>query len=533
MLAVAFVTLALWWLTWFSYSPDAVRRVVPSHAAWVSEHLDGAARLDVLRTHPVVRQALAQGGVGQEAVDSALEARGSGMLIRWLAGRHLVVGYLPYLRHGGGPAWMAAGWGGSGAQLLRWALALGLFGDGVVRLPSRYPVTCWIVETPGDGPVFSFAITEGVVIGCYAMDPAGVRDLVIHMSRRDDPFAFEVMPATAKDRAVCHWPGAVAGGRAAYGRVALDLGATNRAGLKIDWPEALPLPAFRSWQNRGSFAGLVPGRKLPELDCFRGAHGDAGKWYVVRSMLGTSAAAVVDVPLACLDAADTGASALNPVLERLRPMMRADGRVVVSMLRGSHSGRILGIKTPVLVVAFERRRNMAWKAAVVSLLDDVNAAGQLGLIPRQHVGAEGYEYLVIDTGGGGVFQSLKRAEKPALTVVQDWIVVASNLQVLERLVGMVGQLEPATVPGWWADVAEARSEGNAWLDLEESSLALRKVSAMVALVQIAQGRGGNATARGGMNRAAEWLTALQPLQTARLSLNHTNAVWSLDLSMGE
>ena len=528
--ALLFLGLTLWWSAWFPYAPGRVRAAIPAQAVLVGEHHRLAGDAGALLHNASLRRSYSVLGGDVEALDAFMASGLGRWLTPCLGGRYAVTAYVPYGANGGPPAWMSASWGGVRAQATRWMMELGLI-SGWTRLPGRSPIACYTLDGAGAGPVLSAAVYEGVVLLCYSRDPGGVRHMVRRLAYGDAMSDLPSEVPAAPDRLQWRW----GGHEAPRGQLEWDLSSTNRIALHASWAPELALPLPRTWGHRGGFTGLVPGPVLPPLAPAEAVQLAAGERAALAAGLGRVSGGVVLAPLGLLEPllAQTQEEEISQLyVETLKPWLDPNGLAAMGLLREEYSGRLLSIKTPSLVVALSVRPGLDLGAVLPPLLDRWNADLGSALLARPRGDAGGSAFYIIDDARRGIYSSMKAEEKPALWRSGNWLYIASNLKAAQEVSRRLEQPDgPHPQGDWWGSAAAAPDAVHTWVDFSAAGQAVRKLTALYAIVQIAQGAGrGPAVAL--MEQTGQAVDALQPFGEGTASLRLEGERWVVDVGVG-
>ncbi|NQU39126.1 MAG: hypothetical protein HQ523_04160 [Lentisphaerae bacterium] len=528
-----FVVLAISWSLWFPYAPQRVRAALPANAILVSEHHHLAEDAAALLQNPALRQSFSVLGGDPTELDAFMSSGTGRWLTRCLGGRYALVAYAPAAPRGGPPSWMAASWGGPRAQILRWLMAGGWI-PGWSRLPGHSAVPCYRFDGDPDFPVLSAAIYEGVVLLCYSQDPSAVRDMTRRLSYGEAASDLPAVDDAAMDRAQLRWPTAEAD--IPRGEVGWAASASGPLELSADWPTAVALPMLRRWGHRAGFTGLVPGFNLPMLGALPAATADAADWQRLQAGLGEVSGGVVLAPAALLEsslAASGNLEWIDLYNQTLGPHVVADGLLAVGLLREAFSGRLLGIKTPSLVLALSVAPDMDAGVVLPSLLDRCNAALGSALLVQERHAEGGAPYFIIDDARSGIYSSMKVSEKPCLWREGGWLFMASNLNAAEAVRRRMAQPLSEALPqgDWWHAVQAEPASLHHWMDFAAAGTALRKLAALHAIVQIAQGHGSGPAVEL-MTATGHAVSALEPFGEGRARLALTPEAWHIDARVG-
>ncbi|MDP6629604.1 MAG: hypothetical protein QGH42_02200 [Kiritimatiellia bacterium] len=527
-----FTGLALWWSVWFPYAPQRVRGAIPPRAVMVGEHHDLAADAAILLKNPSLRQSIQVCGGDVEAIDAFMASRFGHWLTKCLGGRYTVTAFEPRSPTGAAPAWMVASWGGVRAQLIRGMMQVGMI-SGWERLPSRSPIACYVLRTREPGPFLSATVYEGVVLLSYSHDRTAVRRMVRRLAYGQDASRLPADTDLAPDRVQVCWTPRLS--TAPGATVAWDLPSAGEIAFSTAWPTGVPVPTLRSTTGRGGIPLLAPGALLPRIDPAETVVLTESDRRSLSAGLGALSGALVLAPSGIMDSMlstirdpEMGRLYRETLSSRLDP----EGVIAVGLLRDTYSGRLLGIKTPSLVMAVKTRSELDLASELPPLLDRWNAQLGLSLLARERGGdGVGPPAFIIDEARNGIYSSMKASEKPALWQSGTWLFVASNLGAAHAVGRAMSQAAPSSQSDWWSAAEAAPEQCHAWVDFAAAGSALRKLTALYAIVQIAQGqRSGPAMAI--MERTRQTVAALEPFGEGNIQLQVGRDAWTLDARVG-
>jgi len=523
-----FVGLALWWSAWFPYRPDRVRGAIPFHATLVGEHHhlgDDAHRL--LQNASLMESVHVLGG-DVEAIDEFMTSRFGRWLTVCLGGRHTITAFTPRSSGGAPAAWMAASWGGVRAQVMRWLMDAGLI-DGWDRLPGRSPIACYVLRDTENGPVLSAAVYEGVVLLAFSRDPHAVRRMVRRLAYGHPASILPAETVPPPDRVQVCWVPGVDDARCA--EYSWHLPSTNTIELRATWPTRVPVPVVLPPAHRGEVPYLSPGIALPPIDVPEGVELSDAERGRLSAGLGSLSGALVLSPTSALDSllAQGCMKRVGALYrETVQPRLDPQGVIALGLLRDTYSGRLLGIKTPSLVLAVKTASTLDLATELPPLLDRWNAQLGLSLLARER-GGDGI--FIIDEARNGIYSSMKASEKPALWQSDNWLFIASNLAAASEVRRAMEREADPPQDEWWKASAAAPSLVHGWFDFAAAGSAVRKLTAMHAIVQIAQGeRSGPAVVL--MERTGRAVSALEPFGEGRLQLQLGRDAWTMDVRVG-
>jgi len=287
----------------------------------------------------------------------------------------------------------------------------------------------------------------------------------------------------------------------------------------------------RSAAHRREIPYLARGATLPPIEAPEGVACSEAERGRLEAGLGPLSGGLVLAPTSILNsllaqgsAKEAGALYRETVLPRLDPA----GVIAVGLLRDTYSGRLLGIKTPSLVLAVKTVSELNLATLLPPLLDRWNAGLGVSLLARES-GGEGF--FIIDEARNGIYSSMKASEKPALWQSGSWLFIASNLAAAREVSRAMEQPAERPQGDWWETAGAAPSLVHAWFDFVAAGLAVRKLTALHAIVQIAQGeRSGPAVVL--MERTGRAVSALEPFGQGSVQLRLGRDTWTADARVG-
>ncbi|MBM4142076.1 MAG: DsbA family protein [Lentisphaerae bacterium] len=506
-----FIALTAWWCVYFPFDRARLYRAVPREAVFVSEHERLAERWKEFAGNPLTAAVLAAAGVN--AAESAALASDPAVAdaVRRFAARDTVVGYAPKLGGTGKPAWVISSWLGARGQILRWWSRWGLVeGAEMRRMRLGGGRTAWVLET-GRPEKLALAVVEGLLLGCYSEDAESLRILVdrIESGGSLKTVLQERLEEGGDDGCLDR------GWFAAY---------VNQGGERVPYAFRYTLDAHDSGGSQGRLVGRL-GRVVPPpaADLGSGAEEAARLIGTDPDLLVMAPCGYVKSLLAMPGAGAAGAAAA----EGLGGVVADDAPVFVAMLGDELSGRILGLRVPTVLACARVADEAAGEKALREAMDRLNGRYGWSLLPRQ-IDTAGVRATVLDTGRGGVYGSMAPGERMAYAVRDGWLVLASNADVLVRLLGG-GNKGGGT---WAAAAGEHGAAAYAWADLESAGRATRNALAVYSLALIAQGSAGNEAARANLERIREWIAAAAPLKTCSIWLGSSGSDTDLRFRLG-
>ncbi len=523
LLLVAAVGAAVWWVGYIPYDPLAIYRPLPANATLVGRHLRLPERWPDVLANPLAQALLRTAGVAPEDAADLVADEESFRWFQQLAGREGTLAYLPSPHGGDDAAWIAVSHLGGRSQKLRWQLALFRV-PGFTRIQTFPGRAAWRVATPDLDPrqVLTIAFGEGILMACLSPDPYAIEAMLAAYDGRSQRL-LEREPAFAefaaqddrsvpdrfwiRDRSPLADPRAP-GITVAVPRLtadALTLVAAT-AGLDVLPDDRLPTPELTTLARR---VGQAP--------CLGAA--------VSREAL-LRVATQTDLP-----------RTERHVLRMILDVMTADRLILVGM-DGEMGGRLAwgairtlglaGLRVPTLLLATPTPDAADAHAAIQRVLDASNARYKAAFILNPVSSPAGPIYVLASAGGNEWVDELAPADRPAYAVLDGWLLAASNLAALQKVVTQA----PVDAMPEWAEALAGPGALTAWVDLARSGKVARDAIATWSMVQMFLNGGNSQAIREQLNNARAWIDAFAPLAHARLALGRRHNQTTLTLDLG-
>jgi hypothetical protein len=511
----AAVAVCLWWSLHFPFDARRLYRAVPAESSIVTEHERLGPRWPEIARNPIV---LASVGATNEA-----EVSGPGgmldhqtcALIEMLASHRTVAAYMPSLGTGSDAAWVLASYAGSKAQLLRWAMGLGL-ARGLER--QRHDgITTWVQDDPkrDAGRYLSIGVTDGIVVACLS-DSREAAAAVLRRMETSAPLSdvlqqrLDLPDDHAPDRAWLRWREGSAN-------------SPERRNL------AIKLNAFNRSSIRGTLEMAVGQGGVPIRDAAAtgGTESGAGEtapacWDFTRRLIPDQALAVLllepagAAPLASLLA--DSPFAVRLVASALDRVSASEPGSFAAVFHGDLGGRLLGMKVPSVAIGVRAKPGADVQAEVRRVLDILNADNKWTLFPRAVTMESGRSMTIVDSSGGDLIAALSERERPAVAVHQDWVLLSTCASTLDRL---IGAMDP---PGFsrdvrWARAVEPAPQAALWLDAEAAEPAVRHALAVYEISLLVGDRRKAREARRALQPVRLWSDALTQLRSMHCAVS--------------
>jgi hypothetical protein len=477
VLLAAFIILPCWWVFHFPFYPKLVCRVVPSDATLATRHIAPAERCFVLMKSPAVTNVAAAVGADARRVSMALELPAVQRLVGILGKRYVATAYVPAMAPQMEPAVLFGAWIGGYSQLLRWGLADRYFsGFSVHRLPHACRVWVKPCDDIKAGYSLSLTVHEGVMVGCFSSEPLGVLYILPRLLRQ--------APAS---KLVADWVNGP-----------VDVAGPDDLRF-VGFPFSQTFPLCGTLQHVSAtdltmeFAAphldrTSPlGRLLPSPKA--GLLSAAG-----RAPLGDCPTLLVEAPVSQIAPSllTWGAGKnIQGVWSSLQSSFRLEGPAAVFASGGDFYGRIMGMRVPAFGIAMPLAAGVEADAAILEILDVLNAAYGLGLVATPD--SRDPRIRVIASVRNSALKRLKGDERLAVAIEDDWLIGVSNVGVLRQM--MEPPLSRRARSGECADLCADGSVVTGWANLAESSDLFTKALAGYTLISLLEGGGSAPTKR--------------------------------------
>ena len=474
-LLLAFIVVPCWWVFHFPFRSELILRVLPDEAMLITRHITPADRWLDLLDSPVVTNVAHSLGIASTSLDEEFINDDIRALLEIIGGRYLVTGVIPEMGRQQQPALVFGAWIGAYSQLMRWGL-LDRHLDGVTVIPLSKGRRIWQVPCDDIAPgyMLSFAVHEGVLVGCVSREPLAVLYVEPRLSRQvpvtalAQPWVGKVQKNARADelRAVGSLPG---GGEALlFGsfrevspvRIEAELEA-HTAGSPI---------RINSWSLPATCKGLVNKGQMP------------------ASLLGNSVSALFALPVVQLGAA-VGVFSRDPrpvrLLNSFQKELRQDGGAFLFSGGDDYCGRIMGMKIPSVGVALPLSATADGNSVVRKLVDGLNREFGWGLIATPD--ANDARIHILSSVRSGAWKLVGGDERPAIAIYDGWLVGISNVGVLRQVLATA-----ADTTSQWANRLDSRPAlVCGWSDLSSSSeLALKALAGYTLASLMSPGGGG-------------------------------------------
>lgn len=527
---VVLVAIGLWWLLYVPYRPGAVFAAIPADATTVLVSRNLAGELPVLLRNPAVHSMLNSLGASDEDIAKVVSNRQTRAWIEQLASRETVLAYVPALGYQRKPAWVFASWIGGRSQRLRWQLQWFRSSD-LRPLHLDFGRTVWVTRTklPQPGQRLSLALTEGLVLGCVSADPAGVRWLIEtgdgHPTRPSVLASGAYASATAiapTNLALWGWHRPAAPGADT---------STFKPGLA-----AFGIEATRDGRLR---LPVVIDQALPHADPFR----DRADVKSLASLLGSSPDAIIVLPLGWADSLfppNPQPLWADPVQRFISPEgAPTNSLAFVALLNREHSGRIRsafgksaamligkGLRVPTIVMGLQVRDERDAAIRMKNVIESLNARYGWALT-MQATELEGRAVTLVADAGNSFYGKFSPEEQVAFVVLDNWLILASNLSSLKRRLD-------ARVPGaeapWLTD--SPSSHACAWADLERCGKTLKDALAAAQLATMVSSSGTSTNSRAAWEDARKWIAAAEGLKQLAIAMEAADGVTKASAVIG-
>lgn len=453
-LAVFFITIT-GYLFWMPYDPAALDRAIPADSALVSSHQNLAQRWPQLSTNIWLTTLFGANEIsGQTPPKDKIIS--FSRIIR-LARHDTLLAYIPTPGGISKPTWMAASWIGSWSPCVRWALFWGKW-PGIKDLGAFGGRTMWGLQKPlADGQRLSFACGDGVLLACLSPDPVAIR----------------------------------------YALMAYDgLTPSSQAMSEL---RRMPQPicpdiVWGQWQVRSNQEpcrligtldrlddqGLSATMRLQPSPYRQARLTESINVSAVEQALGNLPALVFALPLPTLQDGLRSTASAPAWLQTTSHLLQSDwiqqdtNGLVLALFTGEYGGgygrKPLRMSVPTLMAFTRVKRPDNLRRLVGRELDLLNIRHRLGLIQDPVPLVIGSQKIwTIETTSNKFLAELEAEDRPAYTIVGDWLIVSSQAGSLAKLMQRfqtLGNETPAAPADWHGVMSATNTTGFIWLDLD-------------------------------------------------------------------
>jgi len=496
LLIAGYVAGSAWWIWNIPYAPEQMLRAIPGHAVSVSMHDNMAGRWNDVAEHPITLSLVGVFGGDTQEWKELRDDPGFQYLLNLLGQRKLSVAYVPYPGYQSEPMFVFASWVGGKSHRLRWTLPfLELPGLSSIGEVGGWPVWAFRWRDQGVEHQLTFALVEGMVIGCNSAQLAAIENIIASYngeypsiaarkdleywnngllnSARNDRFWYKEPASRKNQELIGPW------------LVEFDLGNPAR----INGSASMPAPeGLRDVTDPFAVQDLARlWKSHPIAACALSAEG------VRKSGLSTN-----HLPMSlALDLINNG-----------------NGQALALGLFGDDfSGRYKGIKVPTLMAAVQMPEAVDIEAFIQQAVDRWNAKYRWGLVAAEQGYGSSTVYRLEGTTDN-FYSSFAEQEQVAMTQAGRWLVISSNLKGLEALLShMEIEAAPTTTP--WADRIDKAVAGGALgylgIDLVRGSETFRLAISAYSLKLLFEDASGSKETRQMLNEAKAWLDLLAQL----------------------
>ena len=518
-LAEALVLFSVIRVFWIPYDRTRFLRPIPSGVVIISSHRDLGSRPENLSTNVFLKAFFDPDG---KAIKKIREHRYAVSIL----GARLITAYIPDFNHSSGPAVIISSWIGGWTPVLRWALWIHPPAD-IVPIGNYNGHRLWTwkhpVQIAGAAGYFSFAIDEGVFIGCLSRERNGIAYLMKNYDGRKDSIL-----NIPQCRLLVSSPGA----DQIWLRVDLPNTAQNKSFFAV-----CSLDAFKN-DYLSATIRFDPEIKLNDYAGLDQKPAEIGK------ICARLPSIVAMVP------SEMAAGGLNglvsPAWERaIKPVIASlSGSNNVSLLAvftGEYGGKLgrepLMITVPTVLLAVSGIRPERTKADFMALLDLINTRYRLGLIVNTSLSpAAQCPIYAVESTSGTLLRSLPVEDQPAFAFYNDLFLLASNSVGLRKLlldfqsqavfadVGINNRLSQA---------GNRQKKAFIWIDPGEGGKALRfALTASIMMLDAENRSESKQNTISILKAACSWLESIGGLNNCEVWLESENGKAVVRLEIG-
>jgi len=490
-----------WWIWNIPYAPEKLLRAIPGHAVSVSMHENLAGRWHEVAEHPITLSLVGVFGGDAEEWKELRDDPGFDYLLNLLGQRELAMAYIPYPGYQTEPMWVFTSWVGGKSHRLRWSLPfLDLPGLSYVGEIGGWPVWAYRWKNQGAEQQLTFALVEGMVVGCNSMHLAAIENIIASnngeypsiASRKDlENRNKGLLESTRKDRFWYKEP-ATRGNNAPIGPWLVEFDLVHPA--RINGSALMPAPV-----ELGDVTAPLVVRDLVRL----------WKNYPIAACA-LSAEGVRELSIS------TNNVPMSLVLDLLG---NGGGQALaVGMFGGDISGRYKGIKVPTLMGAVQLPEETDITAFIHQSVDRWNAKYRWGLVAVAQ-GADSSTVYRIEGTTDSFYSGFAPQEQVALTQAGRWLMISSNLKGLETLLTKTRNGTGEFNAPWADKMGEAATGGAIGyfgMDLVRGAETFRLAISAYSLKLLFEDASGSKETRQMLNEAKAWLDVLSQMDQLHL-----------------
>jgi len=502
-LLLVFLALITTWTLWIPYDPSSLYRPIPANAMLVSSHDHLAERRESLSTNILLQSFLKEITAGME---KQLDRTGPSISKTWLnrlGSRKTVFAYVPCLGKGNQPAWIITCWIGNFSHYFRWS-QYWMHVPEISRLGSQGSISIWGLNQPltESGIKLSFAVSQGLFLGCVSRDPQGIRHVLMTYDGQSPSVLNVKLPY------VYHDSGALDKGWVAWRsentsdqiftsfqipRIAPD-GISADIDVYTDIKTSAPLAKTIDFTFPGQLLGNIPvAMSILPMDM-------ADKLLSINPI---PSWAVIAKNLLKSDTLENNANCL-----------------ILSVLTGDYSGGYgkspLRMKVPAILAMVKVRQSNTVRQLILRTLDSINAQYHMGLIvdPTPFRVGDLRVFTIEPTRDNRLF-SLSAEDRPAYTIFNDWLIFSSNAGSLMSLLKRMQNLgQPYPVGEWQRQLKISNACAFQWMDLDSGGKALRFAISLYSLKLRFDGTADKTAVLYALKKAGAWLRDISNLKDA-------------------
>lgn len=491
LLAAAALAASAWWALHVPRHPKAPWNAIPASATWLTAHDRLAERWGVLSENRLLASLAGAMGLETEDWENLVASPDTRRFLDIFGRDELVLAYVPEMPTTGRPAWVFASWLGGRSQRLRWSLKS-------VKNPELRPASArngwrvWVWTPKGlkGGERVTFAIVEGMVVGCIATDTLGIEDVLacvdgLAPSLGDFPSLQPPSAVDAPDRGWVKWTEGLNATEPIRFSVEFLPNGGLRGTVTIAGNRSVARPPAAT-DSLSDFADLLGIRPTAVLVADRSlAASWIASWF--PDEIGRSFAGLVS--------------------------SETTGVAGFAVLGGEYSGRYRAVRLPSLLGAVSADAPTSAVQQVLSTLDRLNAVSPWGLIP-QPVTVGTQRVYAIESTGRSLYAQAELPERVAFVPLNRSLVFSSNAGALIQLLREAQQgaapQAPAALREGLRRMNDLQASAYFRIDLENGARMIRLAITAWSLKLLSENPSGSLAFRKRLNEAKAWVDAIAP-----------------------
>ena len=522
LLLLCSLVLLVWWTLYTPYNPGKVFAPLPDSTAFVSVHTQLASRWKDITVNPVTRSIFLSMGVESDDLD---ESYNDPIFKKWammLADKKTVFAYVPSLgfkNYRRQPGWIGTSWIGGRSQRLRWQLELGLMKD-FKKIGTYRGRPIWLVTSADldDDEPLTITFVEGMLIACICQDLSAI-ERVLDTYDGLRPRLTVPKNMARQQRTEENNDG--------YDQGWVNLRAIRLPMIKRDVDDIeYQLDTVTPFQLAGFIMMNQPPLAFNPVESLKDEPDISS---LLRDI--PFAASIMSADMASYLLTHPACPYSCQVAGQLMHEQKAE-TVIMALAGDDYSSRLKGFKVPSLFICIKLGEEHSAYAAANKYLDLINARYHQGLIPVV-INNGPHSIFTLESTTDKLFSKLSSGERPAFTMVGDWMVIGNSSDALIKLLQNKTDHTDMTSYRWYKQISNHQTPAALWLDLTSGTKAARLVISTYSLKLLFEDPDGSQRTRQQLNELKAWLETIQPMNNLSLWLQPDDDATRLYFDFGD